>query len=244
MFLTEIFRDHGFIEDYPQFWAIPETQMTIPYQDEHGEEHELIMNGMDMVFRLEQNPDDGQIHVHWDLDLVEAHAFTAIELILLSRIRKLHRLKNIEYPLTAQAYDIPQDEWDAIWKFHKVYSMAMKRAVITLHDLIAALNLTSITNTEFGRSAEHWEDHYPDFRVEIDHIAYNDATCKSSEHTDFYSYQQIELERSNYQEMLWQFRPKDNDTCLHLDGMLQICTSYRPHYHEFFVQQPSRGMDT
>ena len=245
VFSTEIFRDHGFIEDYPQFWTIPETQMTIAYQDEDGEEQELSMNGMDLVFRLEQNPDDGQvIQVHWELDQVEAHIFTAIELILLSRIRTLHRLKNIEYPLTAQDYNIPSEEWDAIWNFHGAYSMALKRAVLALHELIVSQNLTSSSSStqddEFRRSAEHWDDHYTDFRIEIDHIAYNDATCQSSEHTDFVSYQLIESERSNYQEMLWQFRPKDNDTCLHLDGMLQICTSYRPHYHEFFVHYPAR----
>jgi spermidine synthase len=240
---SEIFRDHGFIEDYPQLWIIPETQNTIPYQDENGVEHVLTMDGMDLVFRLEQNPDNAlDIQVQWNFDQIEEHAYTAVELILLSRIRNLHRLKNIDFPLTAQDYNIPQDEWDAIWNFHQAYAMALKRAVIPIHDKIVAHGLSTMIQRpkDFGRSADSWDDHYTDFRVELDHIAYNDANCQSSEHTDFFSYQQYELEKSNYQEMEWQYRPKDDDTCLHLDGMLQICTSYRPHYHEFFVHYPAR----
>lgn len=238
---VEIFRDYGFIEDYPQLWAIPEAHHSLSFEDDDGVEQHLTLNGMEMVFLLVQDPVDGRIQLEWELDTIPAEVLPFWEFILRTRIQRLHRLKNIEFPLTAQDYNIPQDEWDAIWKFHHAYSMAMKLAVVALRDYITTQDSSSHLQGKLnGRTAENWEDHYTDFHVELDHIAYNEADCKSSEHTDFFTYQQYELERSNYQEMLWQYRAKDDDTCLHLDGMLQICTSYRPHYHEFFVHYPAR----
>ena len=50
----------------------------------------------------------------------------------------------------------------------------------------------------------------------------------------------FETKKSNYQVMEWTKRASDDDTCLHLDEMLQICSSYRPHYHEFFVHFPAQ----
>ena len=33
---------------------------------------------------------------------------------------------------------------------------------------------------------------------------------------------------------------KDDNSCLDLDDIIQICAQYRPHYHELFVHYPAR----
>jgi hypothetical protein len=213
------------------------------------------MNGIDMVFRLEETTNnDNKIEVQFLFEEFQPFFYSYMEALFRFRIEVLHRLKNIDYPGHAEDYDMAPYEWEAIWDFHEAYSMALKRAVVELHHLIlkeqedSQQQLTTTTTTKtpdrFCRDLDHWEDHYTDFQVELDHLAYNNPDCESSELVDFFSYEVFEKERSNYQEMLWQYREEDDDTCLHLDGMLQICSSYRPHYHEFFVHFPAQYMNS
>lgn len=234
----------------PQLWAIPETSFSVPYEDdETGETLEVVNIGLDMVFRLVENDGTGDIDVEFIFDDFQPAFYAFMDALFRFRIQELHRLKNIHYPgNVAEVYGMKQPEWDAIWEFHEAYSMALKRAVLHLHNLILEeeqkLATASISSERVCRTLDNWEDHYTDFQVELDHLAYNNPDCASSELVDFFTYQEYERERSNYQEMLWQYREEDDDTCLHLDGMLQICSSYRPHYHEFFVHFPARYMQS
>lgn len=45
--------------------------------------------------------------------------------------------------------------------------------------------------------------------------------------------------RSFYQEVAWSENPNKPDVCMSLDDILQICHSYRPHYHEPYVHFPA-----
>jgi len=45
--------------------------------------------------------------------------------------------------------------------------------------------------------------------------------------------------RSFYQEVAWSENANKPDVCLSLDDILQICHSYRPHYHEPYVHFPA-----
>ncbi|KAG7340659.1 spermine synthase [Nitzschia inconspicua] len=45
---------------------------------------------------------------------------------------------------------------------------------------------------------------------------------------------------SHYQEMKWKSCPELDNSCLTLDGIIQSCTSFRPHYHESFVHIPAQ----
>ena len=216
---------------------------------------QAVFDGMDMVFRLTESQSESSlnggkaIQVEFTFDEFEPAIFSYIDTIFRFRIQELLRLKNIEYPGSAEDYNVEPHEWDAIWAFHEAYSMALKRAVVHLHHLIVQeqhdpKNGTLSISRRTCREVNKWEDHYTDFHVELDHLAYNQPDCESSELIDFSSYVEFEREQSNYQEMLWQYREKDGDTCLHLDGMLQICSSYRPHYHEFFVHYPARYIES
>lgn len=89
------------------------------------------------------------------------------------------------------------------------------------------------------------DPHYVDLTThQTDRTVYNYQACESSELSDFRLYRLFKEEKTNYQNMTWQHRPEDDDMCLHLDNMLQICSSYRPHYHEFFVHYPARFLNS
>lgn len=201
----------------------------------------MLVEGLHVQFRLTEGP-LGDVLVEFLWNDMDPMFYTVFEGLLRERIRDLHRLKNIQYALTCDAYDIPSDEWTALWDFHRAYATALKRAAVSLRDIMMRQNLP-VSGGDEGRSCrvlEQWEDHYTYFQIEPDQVTYTDDNCKSSEFHDFGSYEILEVARTNYQEMKWQYRSEDNDTCLHLDNMLQICSSYRPHYHEFFVHLPAR----
>lgn len=56
----------------------------------------------------------------------------------------------------------------------------------------------------------------------------------------------VSVSESLYQEVSWSESADKPDKCLTLDETLQICDSYRPHYHEYFAHFPAtflpRGM--
>lgn len=49
----------------------------------------------------------------------------------------------------------------------------------------------------------------------------------------------VAISESLYQEISWAESTEKPDKCLTLDDTLQICDSYRPHYHEYFVHFPA-----
>jgi spermidine synthase len=227
-------------------WAIPDGSLEFEVMSkETGVLQEWIAPNPDITFCLEANNETGGVSVTFvDLD---KRAIGYIDSMFRKRIQKLNRLKNIEYSLGREKYAIPRHEWEAIWEFHLAYVDALKRAVYALAQLDPELyrdDEEDVDETEVCSLLPLWSDHYDDFSLELDTLAYNNPECDSSEIIDFRDYVPYETERSNYQEMVWQYREEDDDICLHLDNMLQICKSYRPHYHEFFVHFPARYVDS
>ena len=78
--------------------------------------------------------------------------------------------------------------------------------------------------------------HYDDLKNEDDH--YEDYAfwyCPSAQEVEYFQYDEAETFQSNYQLLNFVTREEDRDVCLNLETTLQICSSYRPHYHEFIV---------
>jgi len=68
----------------------------------------------------------------------------------------------------------------------------------------------------------------------------NRANC--NEYLDMRGLKDFQETSSFFQEMSWseKFRGEGNlDVCMTLDGIVQICSSYRPNYHEPFVHFPA-----
>ena len=53
----------------------------------------------------------------------------------------------------------------------------------------------------------------------------------------------MESIESAYQKILFSRDVESEDTCLTLDNTVQICASYRPHYHEMVVHNTARFLD-
>ncbi|KAL7453284.1 hypothetical protein ACHAWC_007404 [Mediolabrus comicus] len=64
------------------------------------------------------------------------------------------------------------------------------------------------------------------------------TTCKEYINLDGFTDAVYET-KSFYQEVAWSEHPGKPDTCLSLDDILQICHSYRPHYHEPYIHFPA-----
>lgn len=246
---AEIFRDYGIVESMPQRWDIPVDAIYIPFDDEEKDLEEIKFPSTTYKLEIEIQEDvDGKLYwefsepdISFDLhedgtvtwasntfhELKEAGDFDVIEGRFRKQLRRLKRIRNIEWDRDAQFYSIPQEEWDAIWLFHKAYTNALELALEAI-----------------GVDLNTGDSHYDDFRYEMDGTVYNNLNCKSSELIDFRDYEIFEEKQSNYQGMTWQSRAQDSDTCLHLDDMLQICSSYRPHYHEFFVHYPAQFLNS
>jgi hypothetical protein len=236
----------------PQRWVFTGMSIYIEYKDEGTDEVETPtflynvdvalkrMDGGEMFWQL-ADPDlvmvlneneDGETFVEWDFtdnglgmdDVIYAGPRFRQEL------RRVKRIRNIEWDKTPAGTSISQNEWASIWAFHQAYVNVLEQAL----KFVDAEEKTSTKNVE----------HYSDFHLEPDGTTYNELDCESSELVDFRDYQLYEIRQSNYQTMEWQKRSEDDDTCLHLDDMLQICSSYRPHYHEFFVHFPAQYVDS
>jgi len=87
-------------------------------------------------------------------------------------------------------------------------------------------------------------DEYDALDFHEDGLDYSRYCCEQGEKMDFPSYSSIDDVESAYQSMNF-FQDLDNkDTCFDLDGTVQICGSYRPHYHEMAVHYPARFLDS
>mmetsp|Transcript_24485 Transcript_24485/g.59976 ORF Transcript_24485/g.59976 Transcript_24485/m.59976 type:complete len:1316 (+) Transcript_24485:203-4150(+) len=253
--MVDIFRDHGYLERYPQRWAIPGecayieyegnvTSGEIPrpeflyeYQTDIVEREGKLywrFSEAEQIIVIDKNETDGSFILTWDqfstspddaIDIVEAWPAYREELRRIQRLKTMDWLVYDEEVLTR----IHSHEWDNIFSLHQAYVDVLEQAILYIE--------------KFQTGKSNMVAHYDDFVHEGDGTTYNELDCQSSELIDFLSYEPYDKKQSNYQLMDWTKREADNDTCLHLDDMLQICSSYRPHYHEFFIHFPAQYVE-
>ena len=65
-----------------------------------------------------------------------------------------------------------------------------------------------------------------------------------SEWDDYVPAGDLEVLRSQYQEIRFFTHPETKDMVMKLDDTVQQCSTYRPHYHEFVVHFPARFLET
>ena len=87
--------------------------------------------------------------------------------------------------------------------------------------------------------------HYDDLKFEEDDLDYIFPTCETTQLLEFYDYEELEELKTSYQKLWFMERKLDGeeDICMNLENTLQICSNYRPHYHEFFVHFPARFLE-
>ena len=233
----EILRDYGFVENYPQRW---------------------IFEDLDVGFDIDER-DDGTLFVEWTGSAPPSGAADSLE-------EELSRLKGVNYrlkKLTESGADaLPESERRTISLYYEALVVAIERAL----DALGVEVYDDLNNEE--NALEHDFVEYP--CIIEDQLTYD--TYEPLE-TVQSKYQVRVMVPNTFQPLcvfaslrlrhhhLGLTRPNPNlcckntkridyikdpdtrDVCFHLDDVLQICGSYRAHYHEMVVHYTARHFD-
>ena len=81
-----------------------------------------------------------------------------------------------------------------------------------------------------GPDAEVWHDERP-------------STCDDDEFWEL-EWKTLQVLNSHYQHVEFCQDPRNDDMCLDVDNIIQICASYRPHYHEMMVHYTAKFLES
>eukprot|EP00574_Skeletonema_japonicum_P007674 CAMPEP_0201721472 /NCGR_PEP_ID=MMETSP0593-20130828/6139_1 /ASSEMBLY_ACC=CAM_ASM_000672 /TAXON_ID=267983 /ORGANISM="Skeletonema japonicum, Strain CCMP2506" /LENGTH=250 /DNA_ID=CAMNT_0048212297 /DNA_START=151 /DNA_END=899 /DNA_ORIENTATION=+ len=74
------------------------------------------------------------------------------------------------------------------------------------------------------------------FTNDFNQLEFKWASCNTDDYDESHNdFENVAVEQSLYQRVVFQENLVKEDKCLRLDTTLQQCSSYRPHYHEPFV---------
>lgn len=222
--LIEIFRDSGFVEDYPQCWHFLdlEYQFTVDV-DEKG---------------------DGYI-IAWELEgpnVADTSEEVRRFVVWLKRqIRRLHRLRNIDYQEGNPG--MHPREWESAWHFVNESIQTMNLAILALEH---NLEISTPFATTTIKTSKTWpaSDHYDHLEDETDDTNYLDVTCDDMDSLEFRDHCTVEYFSTPYQIIDFSVNPVTRNVALSLDGVVQIASVYRPQYHEYMVHTATRFLDS
>lgn len=82
--------------------------------------------------------------------------------------------------------------------------------------------------------------HYDNLEWEFDDLDYQAPTCNNRELMRFQDFNDVEYLKTNYQNLNFMRKESTDDTCMDLDNIVQICSNYRPQYHEYSTHAAGR----
>mmetsp|Transcript_11670 Transcript_11670/g.24673 ORF Transcript_11670/g.24673 Transcript_11670/m.24673 type:complete len:1268 (-) Transcript_11670:237-4040(-) len=82
--------------------------------------------------------------------------------------------------------------------------------------------------------------HYDNLEWEFDDLDYQYPTCNNKSLMRFSDFEDLEFLKTNYQNLNFMRKSGTDDTCMDLDNIVQICSNYRPQYHEFSAHAAGR----
>jgi len=210
----EILRDYGFVEQFPQRWFFPK------YEEDK------------LAFEIDEHPNlPGKYTVKWLHKTVPNEASVEFMEDQVDRLKYLGSTAAYESPGS-----VPKHEWETI----KIYQKAL---LFTFQTVLAAVKKAKIDPdcSSDNPTCEISSKRYDSLGAKPDFM-YNVFTCDSpvsrlrrTTHTKHFG--TIE---TPYQSMRIYQNPDSLDTCFELDKTVQICGSYRPHYHEPMVHYTAR----
>eukprot|EP00543_Licmophora_paradoxa_P011678 CAMPEP_0202474902 /NCGR_PEP_ID=MMETSP1360-20130828/92621_1 /ASSEMBLY_ACC=CAM_ASM_000848 /TAXON_ID=515479 /ORGANISM="Licmophora paradoxa, Strain CCMP2313" /LENGTH=1346 /DNA_ID=CAMNT_0049102047 /DNA_START=198 /DNA_END=4238 /DNA_ORIENTATION=+ len=209
---AEIFRDYGIIENFPQKWYF-------------GNEDQPLHFELYQAFDQNGLPTD-KIKLKWDEKNEEEESEAIVELNL-----HLLRLKSFGKQFASGAYSmIPQGELNAIKAYYDAIIYAATTAIQYFEDHGCDEDDEECVIERRYDTLTYQDD-------EIDH-AYD--TCDTGISLSKEGYETVDSINNMYHNVSFSRRTSDGDTCLIIDGVTQICTSYRPQYHETGVHFTSQ----
>ena len=250
---SEILRDYGFVEYYPQRWH---------YMEE------------DFQFDIDEI-EDGKLIVIWDEEdrpsKTDGKLMEQCRVWFRWEIRRLKRIKNIELKIGYKDHEIPDHELDTIFKFLDANIIAMTAALESLGPSPPPGTVTTTKADSHEEDEEEDEEeevekgvckadedfggcmapvdiaplienytHYDNLEWEFDDLDYQYPTCNNRHLMRFEDFGDIEFIKTNYQDLNFMRKESTDDTCMDLDNIVQICSNYRPQYHEFSAHAAGR----
>jgi hypothetical protein len=216
----EILRDYGFVESYPRKFRLGRIEE-------------------DLLFSIHENKQTKELEVTWEMKDKESPDVQGIG--WMQQYRK--KLQNLLHgrELEANRNNIPKKEWDVIFEYLQVILTAVDSAIQTaIYDLSNSVKQNGDCKKD-GSCSVPWLS-YADL----------DESIRASDDEYFWIYQcetlvygidhfdLIGSSDSHYQSMDYYMDEKTKEMCFHIDGVFQMCSSYRPHYHEMGVHVPAR----
>jgi len=209
----ELLRDYGFVEDYPQRWFFTELKEVSVEIDEAVDDYGIPTGKLEIVewINRKRSVDEEEL----------------IQIFQDERTR-LSEIYATEFETRDEA--VPEQEWDVIVQYHS--------AVITAVELV--IDTLSVDNRCLEEGNCVISERYRNLREELGPIDFNAKIWDSKETFEFQGYLMLETIKTQYQLLNFFRDPNNSDTCFDIEDTVQICTNYRPHYHEGSVQFAAR----
>lgn len=206
-----IFNYFGFVEEMPQTWMFPDTNIA------------FIIDEI-----LENDEKDGTPQydiIEWIYDEKPSSKDIKVFEETLEYIQE--RIQILEdRDLWA---DVPLYEWLQTKEYMNAMEFSVQTVLNWYHANVRQPNACIISG-ECTVSIDRYRD--LDERYETNRIKnYHTSAFNEGEES------LLETFKSQYQTITFTRTSKYGDLCMDLDEVIQICTSYRPHYHEYMVHQ-------
>lgn len=159
--------------------------------------------------------------------------------------KRLQQFADVELGFRDPA--VPDHEWNVITRFVRSMITAFRLAVQSVSPSDKEDEDTDEKNEcaldgTCGVSSSRYS------RLEVEDEVWGDSrpsTCDTKTIYAFDDWDTLETIQSPYQQLAFATIPTlQDDMCFDLDDIVQICASYRPHYHEMMVHFPARFIDT
>jgi hypothetical protein len=221
------------------------------------EENSLELNQFDLY----KNEDSGDMTIVWTHLTKNEEKLDKFKLFLGREIRRLKRLKNIEwadmYSWTDEQWKesgISSYEWMNINLFTDANIVAMTLALADLEQDAEdkddeSLPLT-VSQEELGVLVGDGNHYDPLEEAEIDDLAYFKYTCDNKDFFEFMGY--IDTEEAFFtdrQQLMGFFESffynaeDDVNVCFDVNNNVQMCSSYRPYLHEYMTHAAARYVE-
>lgn len=223
----EILRDYGFVEQFPQTWIFPEIDVSFRVDERHT-------TGKD-------GKDELKVVVTEWIEGGEVDDEESFE-DLSSLLREIEERKELLFSDENRKVEarVPDHEWNIMVSFANAMEVAVRTALdhAEIEDLECVqegtCTISSLSRYENldKRELTAWNDideDWPTCNDDIEMGKYDDGT-----------FELIDEIKSPYQHLSYMIDRTNRDTCFDLDGTIQICDSYRPHYHELSVHNAAR----
>lgn len=208
---AEIVRDFGFVENYPQRWFFGKVgKSKISFELDEGE--------------------DGLV-VNW----LDKKPWSKAKKYMVQQLDRLMDFGAVVLESPEQDATVPAGELWTIRNYQQAMVNALKHA---LDDL--GVKHDRDPDCDDSDHACALSIRYDDMGWKPDDINYAVYICDTEVSMSYEAFDRIEKLRSFYQKIDYWKDPSNDNVCFDIENIIQMCGSYRPHYHEMVVHYTAR----